>query len=273
MGTKKKTTTTKKKKKQKKKESESEQDDEDEYGSVLNGHLFVLSGSNQNARKKKIKDNGGNTKPSMSKQVDFLVVENKNADFNNSKCKKAKELNIPIVTDQFIADCIKKDKFLSHKAYIVGDEDDEESEDEDMDKNKNNDDDKEEEDDDISMKDNDVPTTPKKAKKGNVFANKAFVISGSNQKAKKEKITKNAGKVQTKISGNTNFVIVQSKNSKLTDSKCRSAKKAKIPILSMRFIDDCIEKQTFLDYDEDDEESEDEDMDKNKNNDDDLSKK
>merc|ERR1712228_969247 len=173
--TKKQTTTTKKKKKQKKQESESEQDDEDEYGSVLNGHLFVLSGSNQNARKKKIKDNGGNTKPSMSKQ----------ADFNNSKCKKAKELNIPIVTDQFIADCIKKDKFLSHKAYIVGDEDDEESEDEDMDKNKNNDDEEEEDekddDDDISMKDNDVPTTPKKAKKGNVFANKAFVISGSNQ--------------------------------------------------------------------------------------------
>ena len=75
----------------------------------LQGKTFVITGSlehfeNRDAAKARIQDLGGKVAGSVSKKTDYLV----NNDINSasSKNKKAKELGIPIITEQELLDMI-----------------------------------------------------------------------------------------------------------------------------------------------------------------------
>merc|ERR1712204_101260 len=113
-------TRTRKANKKKKKESESEAESEEESESpidgVLNGLIFSVQCTGSKKRQERVESNGGKVK-SVSKQTHYLVVNAKDANLATTKCKRAKELKIPIVTDLFIEMCIKNDKVVDHKKY------------------------------------------------------------------------------------------------------------------------------------------------------------
>ena len=73
----------------------------------LAGKTFVITGSvehfaNRNEVKDVIEQNGGKVTGSVSAKTDYLI--NNDNMSNSSKNKKAKELNIPIITEEeFIA--------------------------------------------------------------------------------------------------------------------------------------------------------------------------
>ena len=73
----------------------------------INGKVFVVTGSvnhykNRNELKTDIEKNGGKVSGSISSKTSYLI--NNDIDSNSSKNKKAKELNIPIITEeQFIS--------------------------------------------------------------------------------------------------------------------------------------------------------------------------
>ena len=82
-------------------ESEASADDK------ISGKTFVITGSlehfeNRDALKDLIADRGGKVAGSVSKKTDFLI--NNDAASASSKNKKAKELGVPIITeDEFLA--------------------------------------------------------------------------------------------------------------------------------------------------------------------------
>ena len=82
----------------------------EEAGDVLSGKTFVITGSlehfeNRDAAKAKIEELGGKTAGSVSKKTDYLI----NNDINSasSKNKKAKELGVPIITEETFLEMIK----------------------------------------------------------------------------------------------------------------------------------------------------------------------
>ena len=82
----------------------------EEAGDVLAGKTFVITGSlehfeNRDAAKAKIEELGGKTAGSVSKKTDYLI----NNDINSasSKNKKAKELGVPIITEETFLEMIK----------------------------------------------------------------------------------------------------------------------------------------------------------------------
>lgn len=83
--------------------------EENENSRLLNGKIFVITGSvthfqNRNALKAYIEERGGKVTGSVSANTSFLI--NNDAQSSSSKNKKAKSLNIPIITeDEFIAMC------------------------------------------------------------------------------------------------------------------------------------------------------------------------
>lgn len=69
----------------------------------INGKVFVVTGSvnhykNRNELKADIEKNGGKVTGSVTSKTDYLI--NNDIDSNSSKNKKAKELNIPIITEE-----------------------------------------------------------------------------------------------------------------------------------------------------------------------------
>ena len=69
----------------------------------LEGKTFVITGSleyfpNRGECKERIEQSGGRVSGSVSKNTDFLV--NNDSSSSSSKNKKAKELGIPIITEQ-----------------------------------------------------------------------------------------------------------------------------------------------------------------------------
>ena len=83
--------------------------EENENSRLLDGKIFVITGSvthfqNRNALKAYIEERGGKVTGSVSANTSFLI--NNDAQSSSSKNKKAKSLNIPIITeDEFIAMC------------------------------------------------------------------------------------------------------------------------------------------------------------------------
>eukprot|EP01084_Bolivina_argentea_P275957 470718_1 len=74
------------------------------------GYSFSLSGCfsiTQSKLKKQITNNDGKIHSNPIKCTNFVIVRNKNANIETSKCIKAKQLNIPIITENFIYDSIK----------------------------------------------------------------------------------------------------------------------------------------------------------------------
>lgn len=79
----------------------------------LNGKTFVITGSverfaNRNEVKEVIEQNGGKVTGSVSAKTDYLI--NNDNMSNSSKNKKAKELNIPIITEEEFIAMIEKVK-------------------------------------------------------------------------------------------------------------------------------------------------------------------
>ena len=69
----------------------------------LNGKVFVITGKlktykNRNELKSIIEQNGGKVTDSVSKNTSYLI--NNDIESTSSKNKKAKELNIPIITEE-----------------------------------------------------------------------------------------------------------------------------------------------------------------------------
>ena len=82
----------------------------EEAGDVLAGKTFVITGSlshfeNRDAAKAKIEELGGKTAGSVSKKTDYLI--NNDIASASSKNKKAKELGIPIITEEDFLEMIK----------------------------------------------------------------------------------------------------------------------------------------------------------------------
>ena len=76
----------------------------------LEGMTFVITGSLENYENrdelvKVIEDNGGKTASSVSKNTNYLI--NNDINSNSSKNKKAKELNIPIISEDDFAKLLK----------------------------------------------------------------------------------------------------------------------------------------------------------------------
>ena len=70
---------------------------------MLSGKVFVITGSvehfaNRNELKDYIEKLGGKVTGSVSKNTDYLI--NNDMTSNSSKNKKAKELNIPILSEE-----------------------------------------------------------------------------------------------------------------------------------------------------------------------------
>mgnify|MGYP004443413015 CR=1 FL=1 len=81
-----------------------------EAGSLLEGKTFVITGSlehfeNRDAAKAKIEELGGKTAGSVSKNTDYLI--NNDIASGSSKNKKAKELGVPIITEEDFLEMIK----------------------------------------------------------------------------------------------------------------------------------------------------------------------
>ena len=69
----------------------------------INGKVFVVTGSvnhykNRDELKADIENRGGKVSGSISSKTTYLI--NNDIDSNSSKNKKAKELNIPIITEE-----------------------------------------------------------------------------------------------------------------------------------------------------------------------------
>ena len=76
----------------------------------INEKVFVVTGSvhhykNRNELKADIEKNGGKVSGSISSKTSYLI--NNDIDFNSSKNKKAKELNIPIITEEQFLSMLK----------------------------------------------------------------------------------------------------------------------------------------------------------------------
>lgn len=76
----------------------------------INGKVFVVTGSvnhykNRNELKTDIEKNGGKVSGSISSKTSYLI--NNDIDSNSSKNKKAKELNIPIITEEQFLSMLK----------------------------------------------------------------------------------------------------------------------------------------------------------------------
>lgn len=76
----------------------------------INGKVFVVTGSvnhykNRNELKADIEKNGGKVTGSVTSKTDYLI--NNDIDSNSSKNKKAKELNIPIITEEQFLSMLK----------------------------------------------------------------------------------------------------------------------------------------------------------------------
>ena len=76
---------------------------EEQSASSISGKTFVITGSlehfeNRDACKEKIESLGGKTAGSVSKKTDYLI--NNDSTSGSSKNKKAKELGIPIITEE-----------------------------------------------------------------------------------------------------------------------------------------------------------------------------
>lgn len=77
---------------------------------VLAGKTFCITGSlnhfvNRDEAKEKIEDAGGHVSGSVSTKTSYLVC---NEESNSSKCKKAKELNIPIISEDELIKMLNK---------------------------------------------------------------------------------------------------------------------------------------------------------------------
>lgn len=75
----------------------------DEIPKTLQGKIFVVTGSvnhykNRDELKADIENRGGKVSGSISSKTTYLI--NNDIDSNSSKNKKAKELNIPIITEE-----------------------------------------------------------------------------------------------------------------------------------------------------------------------------
>lgn len=76
----------------------------------INGKVFVVTGSvhhyaNRNELKADIEKNGGKVTGSVTSKTSYLI--NNDIDSNSSKNKKAKELNIPIITEEQFLSMLK----------------------------------------------------------------------------------------------------------------------------------------------------------------------
>merc|ERR1712129_111280 len=92
---------------------------------IFKGKSIVVSGTGQSAKKIKISANGGTVKTSMSKTTDFVIVDSDNPDLGSSKCRSAKKLKKPILSADYLDDCIAKQKLLYFAEYVVGESDNE----------------------------------------------------------------------------------------------------------------------------------------------------
>ena len=77
----------------------------------LSGITFVITGSlnhfeNRDALKKKLESRGAKVSGSVSAKTDFLITNDANS--TSSKNKKAKQLNIPIVDEEYIIGMLSK---------------------------------------------------------------------------------------------------------------------------------------------------------------------
>ena len=83
----------------------------------LSGMTFVITGSlnhfpNRDALKAKIESVGGKVSGSVSKNTTYLINNDRTS--TSGKNKKAKELNIPIITEETLITLYESDHFDVH---------------------------------------------------------------------------------------------------------------------------------------------------------------
>ena len=85
-------------------------DNKDEISTQLQGKVFVVTGDvhifkNRKELQSKIESLGGKVTGSVSKKTDYVI--NNDIESSSSKNKKAKELNIPILTEEDFMELIE----------------------------------------------------------------------------------------------------------------------------------------------------------------------
>ena len=93
--------------------TDSNRANETNKNSLISGKTFVITGSlthfkNRNELVTDIENNGGKVASSVSVKTDYLI--NNDVNSNSSKNKKAKELDIPIITEEDFMKFVLKDK-------------------------------------------------------------------------------------------------------------------------------------------------------------------
>eukprot|EP01084_Bolivina_argentea_P065623 119617_1 len=101
-------------------------DSDDKIKGIFNDYCFVIAG-NFSKLQKEIKESiikyGGIVNRSVTKEANFLLVGTNNIDLSGTKCVLAKKLKVPIVIENYLHDCIGKNKILNWNNYIVEEND------------------------------------------------------------------------------------------------------------------------------------------------------
>ena len=106
-------------------ESSSSSDDNDydiDDDRIFVGYSFSLSGQfsmKQAKIEKLIIENGGKVYYDPDKHTNFVMVREISPIIESKKCLKANDLDIPIITEDFLHDSIKENKLQDHEKYEV----------------------------------------------------------------------------------------------------------------------------------------------------------
>jgi len=88
----------------------------------LQGYSFVFTGTHSVVRKslqELVEINGGVFVDTVSKAINYLVATSTEVEVGTNKVVKASKYNLPIVSEDFLHNCIKEGKIIDHTPYIL----------------------------------------------------------------------------------------------------------------------------------------------------------
>jgi len=89
----------------------------------LSGYTFVFTGTHSVVRKalqEIVENNGGNFSDTISKSISYLVATTTEVEVGTNKVVKATKYNLPIVSEDFLHECIKRGKVVDYTPFVIG---------------------------------------------------------------------------------------------------------------------------------------------------------
>jgi len=87
---------------------------------TLQGYSFVFTGTHSVVRKalqELVETNGGVFADTVSKAINYLIATQTEVEVGTNKVVKASKYNLPIVSEDFLHNCIKQGKVIDHTHY------------------------------------------------------------------------------------------------------------------------------------------------------------